>query len=133
MPVEPDLRKHPMANFQVVPALGKGVLTTTHELTGERIFEHSRTRPSDIQPGSEYRIELQSRLGTNWWTFEDEAEGKKFFEGMLPNQYGSWDAKATGPEACEKHYSEGWIYSYPLFDLKFTVNGNQQAVIKFVD
>lgn len=90
-------------------------------------------KPSDIQPGSEYRIELQSRLGTNWWTFEDEAEGKKFFEGMLPNQYGSWDAKATGPEACEKHYSEGWIYSYPLFDLKFTVNGNQQAVIKFVD
>lgn len=70
-------------------------------------------------------------LPAHWWTFDDEAEGKKFFEGILPDENGRNGMRDEDPKKIEKLYNEGWLYSYPLADLKFVVA--EEAVIKFIE
>jgi len=134
-PGNPDLRHNDFERFVVVPGVDEGELNICHEISGERIFQYSRqVKPSDIALGTEFRLELQtSKLPAFWWTFEDEAEGKKFYEGILPDENGLHGLKDDDPEAIEKLYGEGWLYSYPLSDLSFTVAKNSEAVIRFVE
>jgi len=115
--------------------MGDGELEIHHEMTGERIFEYSRNvKPADIILGTKYRLELQtSKLPAFWWTFEVEAEGKKFFEGILPDENGTNGLKDEDPDAIEKLYREGWLYSYPLADLEFTVARDLGAILEFVE
>ncbi|OTA94424.1 hypothetical protein M434DRAFT_264712 [Hypoxylon sp. CO27-5] len=131
---DPDLRKNDFHHFLVIPAVGRGDLTVTHEITGSRIFQYSRTRPSDVSPGSEYRIEITEQgLGAYWWTFEDEAEGKMFFQGMFPSEDGISGLKSEDPAFVEQRYAEGYIYSYHPYDLKYKVKEDSPAIIRFVE
>ncbi|KAI0895015.1 hypothetical protein F4806DRAFT_497717 [Annulohypoxylon nitens] len=130
-----DLRQSELELFKVVPGVGKGELTATHEISGERIFQYSTDiSPSDITPGSEYSVEFaQKRLGAFWWTFEDEAEGKMFFEGMFPDEGGCFGLRAEDPAFVEERYKEGYLYSYQMNDLNYRVKENSPAIIKFVE
>ncbi|KAI1213931.1 uncharacterized protein F4807DRAFT_206060 [Annulohypoxylon truncatum] len=130
-----DLRKSELELFKVVPGVDKGELTGTHEINGERIFQYStKTRPSDISPGSEYRIEFaRKRLGAFWWTFEDEAEGKMFFDGMFPDEDDCFGLRAEDPAFIEERYKEGYLYSYQMNDLKYSINEDSSTTIRFVE
>jgi hypothetical protein len=69
----------------------------------------------------------------HWWTFEEETEGKKFFEGILPDENGLHGLKDDDPKLIEKLYSEGWLYSYPLADLSSTIAQDLEAILKSVE
>jgi hypothetical protein len=61
-----------------------------------------------------------------------EADGKKFFEGILPDENGLHGLNDDDPKSIEKSYGEGWLYSYPLADLSFTVAKNSEVILKFI-
>ncbi|CAJ2514253.1 Uu.00g023720.m01.CDS01 [Anthostomella pinea] len=133
-PVELDLRRSEMERFLVVPGMRRGGVEVEQKVTVGRIFEYSGMKPSDIQPGSEYRFEVPNgSLPPQWWTFKDEAEGKRFAEGILPDENGFHGLKADDPAEVERLYREGWLYSYPIRDCKFTVETEPGAVVRFVE
>ncbi|KAI0842899.1 hypothetical protein F5Y06DRAFT_256365 [Hypoxylon sp. FL0890] len=133
MNIGPDLRKNDFNHIILLPAVGKE-LAVTHEITGSRIFQYSSKEPSDISPGSEYRIEFTNKvLGVFWWTFEDEAEGKMFYQGRFPDETGRRGLKVDDPEFVKARYAEGYIYSHPVLNLKYIVKEDPPAIIKFVE
>ncbi|KAI1822080.1 hypothetical protein F4861DRAFT_420643 [Xylaria intraflava] len=131
-PEEPDLRRNELERFLVVPGVGKGGLGVEHKLTVGRIFEYSELKPSDVKPGSEYQFEVHDwSLPPQWWTFEDEAEGKRFLERELPDDDESDGFKSDDNGEMDRLYREGWLYSYPITDCIFTVKSEPRAVIRF--
>jgi len=84
-------------------------------------------QPSDIKAGSEYRFEVHDRsMPPQWWTFGDEAEGKRFREGVRPDEN-------ENIEETERLESEGWMYSYPVSDCRFVIKTEPMAVLRFVE
>ncbi|KAI1390211.1 uncharacterized protein F4822DRAFT_229232 [Hypoxylon trugodes] len=131
---DPDLRKNEFEHFLLLPGVGEGELTSTHEITGERIFQYSSIQPSDVSPDFEYRIEFTEKwLGVHWWTFEDEAEGKMFFEGIKSDEDGMWGLRDDDPAFVAERYKEGYIYSNNLRDFKYIVKEDPPATITFVE
>ncbi|PYI03193.1 hypothetical protein BO78DRAFT_399962 [Aspergillus sclerotiicarbonarius CBS 121057] len=62
---------HGRGRFLTLPGSGEDVVIT-HEITMKRLFERSRLRPEDIQPGEEFQIQV-SRGGREigWWCWGD--------------------------------------------------------------
>lgn len=68
-----------------------------------------------------------SNLYSRWWSFEDETEGKKLSEGVLPDEDGWGGLADDDPEEVKKLYDQGWIYSYPLRSLSIELMNEEDA------
>lgn len=103
--------------FVTVPADGTEV-TITHDLSDNRLFEHSEIKRGEIRPGETFKMHMDSKyVGTMWWCWGDvngDLKGKKLHAWQKGINLGD----ATKPSQ-EEIGKEGWVLGEDPSELEF--------------
>lgn len=139
-----NIRKIPFMHFHSIPAKGQGKLTVKHDLTLERLFlyEHypSAVKREEVKPGDKFRLQMQNPEWVQWWAFGDldgDLRDKKFIWNWEPPEtmedwlrYVLVDGQTPDVEMLKR---DGWVFSQPRMDLKFSVESDEGVVLEFTE